>query len=123
MKSILLSINPQYVKGILDGTKKYEFRRKLPREKIKKIIIYSTSPKMKIVGEVEVLDVISLNKIDLWDKTKSNAGICFDKYQEYFENCDIANAYELGKVKRYNPVRDLSDYSIKKAPQSFMYIK
>ena len=41
MSKILLSIKPEYAHKILEGTKKYEFRKHLPKKKIEKIIIYS----------------------------------------------------------------------------------
>ncbi|MDE5767136.1 MAG: ASCH domain-containing protein [Malacoplasma sp.] len=55
MKKILISIKPEYVKNILKGIKKYEYRTKLPKEKISKIIIYCTSPIKKVVAEVDIL--------------------------------------------------------------------
>ena len=39
MKTIILSIKPQYVEKILDGTKKYEYRTRIPKSNINKIII------------------------------------------------------------------------------------
>ena len=67
MCSILLSINPQYVESILNGTKEYEFRKN-----IDKIIIYSTSPIMKVVGEAEVDDILIGDPEMIWQLTKKN---------------------------------------------------
>ena len=123
MSKILLSINPEYANRILDGSKKYEFRKRLPQKQIEKIIIYSTSPEMKVVGEVDVIGVSSLKKTPLWEKTKKFAGISRKKYREYFENADIAYAYRLGVVKKFDPPKSLDDYDIQTAPQSFVYIE
>lgn len=123
MSRILLSINPEYVSRILDGSKKYEFRRRLPQKEVKKIIIYSTAPEMKVVGEVDVLEILSSKKSPLWEKTKRYAGISRKKCREYFEGVDIAYAYKLGKVVKFDPPRLLSDYNIQTAPQSFVYIE
>ena len=51
MGKILLSIKPIYVNKILNGTKKYEYRKRKPkRNDIGKLIIYSTSPIKKVVS-------------------------------------------------------------------------
>ena len=57
---ILISINPEYVEGILNGTKKYEYRRMIAKKEVKSLVIYSTWPIKEIVGEVEVLDTIEM---------------------------------------------------------------
>ena len=122
MKAILLSIKPEYVERILAGTKKYEYRKRLARNKSSILLVYSTSPIMKIVARVEIRGTISAAPSTLWEQTKSNAGIKKKKYREYFHGCKTAYAYELGKVERFNPPHDLSDYNIMIAPQSFSYV-
>ena len=44
MATILLSVKPKYIEKIFNGTKKYEFRKKLAKLDVSKIILYSTSP-------------------------------------------------------------------------------
>lgn len=85
MSRILISVNPEYVEKILSNTKKYEYRRMLAREKVDSIIIYSTWPVMKIVGEVEVVGTLSMAPSRLWERTKDRAGISRKKYREYFK--------------------------------------
>ena len=58
MCSILISINPEHVENIFNGTKKYEYRKIKCKQDIDKIIIYSTSPIMKIVGEAKVEEIL-----------------------------------------------------------------
>lgn len=58
MSKILLSIKPEYAHKILEGTKKYEFRKHLPKKKIEKIIIYSTAPDGSVIGEFAWYGVI-----------------------------------------------------------------
>ena len=59
MSKILIPIKPEYVDKILSGNKKYEYRKIKPKRKVDKMIIYSTYPIMKVVGEVEVIDIRS----------------------------------------------------------------
>lgn len=122
MKSILLSINPEYADRILVGSKKYEFRKKLANKPVNKILIYSTTPIMKVVGEVEVIKTISSSPSALWEYTKKFAGISRDKFRKYFKGCKVAYAYELGKAIQYNPPKELNDFNVDLPPQSFIYL-
>lgn len=122
MKALLLSINPEYVERILQGSKKYEYRKRLAKESVDKIYIYSTFPVMKVVGTVEVLDRLEYSPSALWEKTKASAGISRAKYRKYFQNCKSAFAYKLGEVTVFETPRELSDFGITAAPQSFVYI-
>ena len=123
MSMILLSIKPEYVRKILDGTKKYEFRRHLAQGDVQRILIYSTSPEKKIVGEADVVGTLSMKKTPLWERTKISAGISRKKYREYFMGCDLAHAYHLGNVIEFDSPKCLADYGITQAPQSFVYIE
>ena len=122
MSTILLSIKPEYAKKIIEGTKKYEFRKRLAKHHVTKIIIYSTFPEKKVLGEVEVTGVLTESKMLLWETTKAFSGLSLDQYQDYFGNSVEANAYILGQVTLYNPPIDLSALGLKQAPQSFAYI-
>lgn len=122
MKAILLSIKPEYVGRILAGTKKYEYRKRLALSDSPTILVYSTSPIMKVVAKVEIRGTICASPSTLWEQTKSNSGISRKKYREYFRGCKTAYAYKLGKVERFDPPHDLADYNIVFAPQSFSYV-
>lgn len=123
MSTILLSIKPEYVKRIFEGTKKFEFRKHLAQKDVSKIVVYSTFPEMKVVGEVQVNNTLSMPKTPLWELTKNDAGISRSKYRKYFEKSTVAHAYALGKTKVYETPRQLKDYGILQAPQSFVYLK
>ena len=122
MATILLSIKPEYVERIFNGSKKYEFRKHLPQQKVDKIIVYSTDPVQRIVGEVEVLGTLSMIPSPLWEFTKKFAGISRVKYRAYFEGCAIAYAFQLGLTKKYDIPKTLVEMGIKSAPQSFIYL-
>lgn len=122
MCKILLSINPEYSSKILNGTKKFEYRRQIAKKIVDEIIIYSTSPEMKIVGSVKVMGVIKGTPAELWEKTEKYAGICRENYFSYFEGKETAYAYKLDDVNLFSPPKSLEDYNIKTAPQSFIYL-
>lgn len=119
---ILISIKPQYVKQIINGTKKFEFRTKAAKSDIHKIIIYETAPRKRVVAEAEIIEVLETSPSLLWNKTKLNAGICKKDFDKYFEGRNIAYAYKIGKVKVFERPKHLLDYGVKFAPQSFIYI-
>ncbi len=122
MSKVLISIKPEYVNRILNGTKKYEYRRMLAKKGVSSLVIYSTWPVMEIVGEVEVVETIEMAPSSLWEKTKKEAGISRRKYREYFKGKKKAYAYALGRVTKYGPNKNLIDIGIKQAPQSFVYL-
>lgn len=122
MSKMLLSINPEHVENILNGSKKYEYRKVRCKSEISKIVIYSTFPIMRIVGEVEVLDIIVDDPEIIWKITSKASGISKHFFDDYFRNKSNAVAYKLGKVIIYNNPIQLEDLGISSAPQSFMYI-
>lgn len=123
MSTILLSINPEYVENIFNGNKKYEYRKQRCKKSINKIIIYSTAPVMKVVGEAVVEDVLEGSPTEVWQKTKEESGTSESFYQKYYEGRDTAVAYKLKDIVQYETPKDLSYYGIKVAPQSFVYIR
>jgi len=122
MSSILLSINPEYVNKIFLGIKKYEFRKTICKESIDKIVIYSTYPVMKVVGEVKVEESLVYSPKVIWNLTKEYSGVSADFFDEYYSGKKQAVAYKLGEIKKYDNPKELSEFGILQAPQSFVYL-
>lgn len=122
-KKILISIQPTHVQNILSGIKKYEYRKAVAKQEVSSLLIYETTPIMKVVAEVDVLDIVAASPADLWNQTKESSGISKKFFDEYFNGRDIAYAYKLGKVKVFKQPKKLSDYGVKYAPQSFLYVQ
>lgn len=123
MCKILMPIKPEYVHEILIGRKKYEYRRvRAKRNNINKLIIYCTSPIMKVVAEIEIIDIIENTPEQIWKFTQAQSGISKEKYDKYFHNKQLAVAYKLGKIEVYDKPKDLIDLGINNIPQSFMYL-
>lgn len=72
MCKILLSINPEHVENIFNGSKEYEFRKIRCKETVDKIII----PVMQVVGEAKVETVLEDTPEAIWEKTKKKAAGC-----------------------------------------------
>ena len=122
MISILLSVNPRYTEQILSGIKLFEYRKRLAQKSVDRIILYATYPLMKVIGEVEVIKIVSGSPTSVWEQTKKNAGISREKYRKYFKGCKVAFAYQLGKVTAYKYPKALIDFGIDHPPQSFIYV-
>lgn len=122
MCKILLSINPKYVEKILNGEKLYEFRKTQTKRKPEKIIIYCTAPISAVVGEADVEDILVDTPIKLWNKTYKKGGVKNDFFFKYYEEKEVGVAYKLKNVKKYDRQKELSEYGINFAPQSFVYL-
>lgn len=122
MPTMLLSIKPEYAKAILAGQKEYEFRKRRCKTGVNKIVFYSTAPEGKVVGEAEIEDIIEGSPSKIWELTKKTAGITQAKYFAYYHGYHNAIAYKLKNVVIYAPPKELSDYEIAHAPQSFIYL-
>ncbi len=122
MSTILLAINPQHVKKILSGAKIYEYRKVLCKEKVDTILIYSTSPIKKIVGQADVSSILVDTPSKIWELTHQYSGITKDFFDKYYQNKNKAIAYQLTNVIQYDDSKDLVDYGITCAPQSFVYL-
>ena len=123
MYNMLISIKPEHIENIFNGSKKYEYRKIRCKQDIDKIIIYSTYPIMKVVGEAKVEKILEDSPDRIWEKTKKYSGIDLNFYQKYFKGRSKAIAYKLTNIKKYDSPKELSSYGIKAAPQSFVYIQ
>lgn len=120
---VLMSIKPKFVEEIFSETKTFELRKKIFKSFINTIVIYSSSPKKKVVGEIIIDKIISSTPKLLWKSYKNNLGISEKEYFKYYKNSKVAYAIKIKKVIKYKKELELKDFGIEKAPQSYQYIK
>ena len=123
MSTMLLSIKPKYANVILQGEKEYEFRKKRCRDGVTKIVFYSSSPQKQVVGEAEIEEIIEGSPTKIWEIAKHAAGITRKAFYDYFRGRHTAVAYKLKNVVVYEEPKELSDYRISHAPQSYVYLE
>ena len=123
MSTMLLSIKPEYAKVILEGKKQYEFRKNRPKNDVKRIVFYASSPQKQVVGEAAIDEILEDTPQRIWRIAKSAAGITKGFYFSYYNGKSRAIAYKLKDVEIYDPPKSLSDFGINQAPQSFLYLK
>lgn len=121
---VLLSIKPEFVDKILDGSKKFEFRKGIfKNEKVKSVVIYSTMPVGKVVGEFDIEAIIEGSPNRVWDITKEYSGITKDFFDAYFKRKDKAFAIKISNVRKYDVPYPLSSLGENiTAPQSYRYL-
>jgi len=120
---ILLSIKPQFALKIFDGTKKFEFRKNIfKNSNINTVVVYASSPMQKVIGEFTIDEIMEEEPETLWEMTKKHSGITKDFFDEYFYNRNRAFAIKVKDITRYKEPKDLIDFDLNFAPQSFVYL-
>lgn len=120
--NVLLSIKPQYVEKILNGTKKYEFRRILFKKPVRRIEIYSSSPVKKLVGFFVPGKIVEDSPANLWKHFQNDAGVTKKEFFAYFHKKEIGFAIEIVEIATYpvpiDPFEEDPDFI---PPQSYTY--
>ncbi len=121
---VLLSIKPEFVEKIFSGEKRFEYRKNIFKNiAIESIVIYSTMPVGKIVGEFKFKTIHKNTPKIIWKETKKYSGISEDFFFNYFENKKEACAIEISEVHKYKtPIDPHSLLPNFVAPQSFCYL-
>lgn len=122
---VLLSIKPEFVERIFNGMKRFEYRKSLfKKHKITTVVVYSTMPVGRIVGEFSVKEIHQDEPSILWDNTKEYSGVRKDFYNEYFSGRGNGYAIEITEPFLYEESLDPKDLFEKfTAPQSFAYLE
>ena len=118
---VVLSIKPEFANKIFDGTKLFEFRKVMFKEHIKSVLVYSSSPVQKVIGEFQIGEIIKHDLETLWDLTKEHSGISEKYFYEYFAEKEHGFAIQIKKKKKFKVPKCLrEDYNLT-PPQSFAY--
>jgi type I restriction enzyme S subunit len=125
LMDVLLSIKPKFAEAIIDGRKRYEFRKsKFANKDINRVYIYATSPIKKIIGIFKISNIIEESPSALWDLLKDHAGISEEEFFNYFGNKGTGFAIEIKSVEKFeNPIDPKTLIPNFVPPQSFHYIK
>ncbi len=121
---VILSIKPKFANKIFDGTKKFEFRRTLFKNKdVTNVVVYASAPVSKVIGEFEIDKIFHQDLISLWNKTSLFSGISEDYYKEYFNGKENGYAIKVKNPKKYKNELCIRESFGLKPPQSFAYIR
>jgi predicted transcriptional regulator len=125
-KVVLMSIKTKFVKSIIDGSKTYELRRKIPRDVAgMKIFIYSSGVERAITVHADVSKVATGTPEEIWKKHSALLGITYSEFSDYFAGAEVAYALELSNVTRSRRPVTLeqlrNDFGLE-PPQSWRYL-
>jgi predicted transcriptional regulator len=120
---VLLPIKPTYARLIMDGTKRVEFRKTPFARKPTHVLVYASSPTMRLLGYFEVGDVV-VDCVDaLWTKYAEVGGVAEDDFREYYGGRERGVALGIGRVHAFADPLPLAALGLTTPPQSFMYIQ
>ncbi|MCL4362908.1 ASCH domain-containing protein [Candidatus Marsarchaeota archaeon] len=125
---VLLSILPRWAEAILDGEKKWEYRRVLPNVAAgSKIVLYASGEMRAIVGEFVVEKILQEDVerliIHTFQETPHNIG----DIKSYFSNLKTGSAFRVCKPIRYDKPITLKEIRTVVPdffpPQNFIYLR
>lgn len=126
-KIVLLSILPEWAEAILEGKKKWEYRRIPPKvETGTRIVMYATGNRKEILGDFFVEKILKQPINELIEQTLSETPHQVEDIHSYFTGLKIGSAIKIKDPKRYkknislNQIKDdIPDFV---PPQSFRYL-
>lgn len=120
--TVLLSIRPDFAERIFNGTKRFEFRRRIPKHNVTRIVVYVTSPVCRVVGEFAVDAVLHDDLEYLWQQTRNRAGITEELFYKYFSDKNTGYAFQIGETLKYEYQHCIREGYGLQPPQSFIYL-
>lgn len=127
-KVMLISIKPEFTEKIFNGSKSIELRKSNP--KIfpgDMILIYCTVPVKAVVGFCRVESILKMSPSELWSQHRQHLGIDRKRYQDYYENHNVAVGIVLTDICRFDRMitlesikEDIPNFS---PPQTFRYFE
>lgn len=124
--NVLLSINPYWANLIYEKKKIYEMRKRPPVQcKVgEKIFIYETYPVCAVTGYFIYHGYLVFSDIEEFgEKCFYQHRIPYPEFIRYYKKSRIGFAWFVSNLKKFdNPIK-LPIANIKKAPQSFCYLK
>lgn len=122
--NVIMSIRPYFCQLILDGQKRYEYRKRVfTMMDVDKVYIYASKPISKIVGCFTIKRIISDTPSMIWSQTHEQGGISKKQFLDYFKGHSVAHAIEIHEVVELdipiNPKEVIQGFT---APQNYCYV-
>ena len=126
-KVVLVSIKPEFVDKIFDGSKKIELRKVSPNSMPGDLmIVYSTFPEKAIVGICRIQEVIKSTPQEIWDRHSEILGIDEHRYFDYYSQATKAVGIVIESTRRLKskiPLKNIKQQLPSFAPpQTFKYM-
>lgn len=115
-KDIVIAIKKKYTDQIFAGTKRIEYRKRVPKDLPFTMYIYECGSK-SVVGKATVNEIKTNTPIGLYNETSHFGGIDKESFMSYFGN-NIAKGLMLTDVQLFTEPVDCEN-----VPQSWRYAK
>ena len=125
-KPFVFALKPEYAKAIINGSKGWEVRTRMPSVEIGDLaLIYESRGRGRIVGSFRVTDVIHpMRPVDLWDLIETlggRHGVAREDFNLYFQGRSKAIALGVGSPVKLDPPLPLPPGMA--APQSWARLR
>jgi predicted transcriptional regulator len=113
--AVLMSIKPKFADRIMNGEKKWEFRKVWSVTSPDRIYVYSSSPVQLIIGYFIPGQILYSDPKELWKRCQP-AGIEKKEFFEYFKKFDENNKGKNLKQKNLAKAIEISEFFKFKTP-------
>ena len=120
-RTAVFSLKPKWAELILTGRKTVEIRRTAPKHMLDRILIYDTGKHM-VTGVVRVKGMASGYPLSIWEQYGEASKLTRDEYMGYAGERTTMYAFTLAYPQRFAAAKNLSEYGIERAPQSWCYL-
>ena len=121
--NVILSIKPKYCQAIIEGRKKYEFRKRIPKHwKAARFLVYASSPVQRIIGEFTSSEIVNASPDEVWSRCGLDGGISKEEFFSYFEDKESAIALQIDDFNEYIPIDPWKAFNQFSPPQSYQYL-
>ncbi len=126
MNDVLISIKPKFVKRIFTNEppiKRWEIRKKIPKQNYDKMFVYSSAPTKKIIGFIKIKRIDRGTPDAIWNKPyNKELGVSKKEYWDYVGDKEIF-ALNIRSVFKFIEPIDPDEIEGWSAPQNFRYLK
>ena len=119
----ILSIHPEFADQIFDGSKTIELRRIQLPDELEQVIVYSTSPIMKIIGYFDVAEIVRDTPTKIWNQYRAVSGIDRKRFFDYYDSRNVAVGIKIARIHSLPKPKELSFLGRDlRPPQSIQYL-
>jgi predicted transcriptional regulator len=125
-RALVLSLRPRFADAILDGRKTAELRRqRVGAPPGTRIILYSSTPVMAVVGTARIGSVHVLTPGYAWRRFRDRLELTRAEFDLYLDGCARACVLSLEHVQQLDsplPLGQLHEVTRFRPPQSYRYL-
>lgn len=124
-KNWAITLKPQLITAIKNGSKKYEIRTRKPNDlrPLDTLFIVQSASGGKVVGSVKVEAIFSFRTEYAWRCFNSALDISKEAFDEYAKGKEEIVLIRIGKFEEVPEKMTIDDLGLKKAPQWFARVK